>query len=51
MSGPEMSGSVHGSFHDVTAQSLVDSFEHRDALIDAGLPEGYARLDQLLAEM
>ncbi|MEQ1564176.1 MAG: SRPBCC domain-containing protein [Myxococcota bacterium] len=87
MSGPEMSGSVHGSFHDVipnerivqtfspdafpdlvvlekhtfedlgggrtrlTAQSLVDNFEHRDAFIDAGLPEGYTRLDQLLAEM
>lgn len=87
MSGPEMSGSVHGSFHDVipnerivqtfapdaapdyvvlekhrfedlgngrtrlTAQSLVDSFEHRDALVDAGLPEGYKRLDRLLAEM
>ena len=87
MSGPEMSGSVHGSFHDVipnelivqtfapdgvadvvvlekhrfedlgdgrtrlTAQSLVDSLEHRDALVDAGLPEGFARLDQLLAEM
>ena len=87
MSGPEMSGSVHGSFHDVipnelivqtfapdgfpdyvvlekhrfedlgdgrtrlTAQSLVDSFEHRDSLVEAGLPEGYGRLDQLLAEM
>lgn len=87
MAGPEMSGSVHGSFHDVvpnerivqtfapdgapdfvvlethrfedlgggrtrlTAQSLVDSFEARDALIDAGLPEGYARLDRLLAEL
>lgn len=87
MSGPEMSGSVHGSFHDVipnelivqtfapdgfpdyvvlekhrfealgdgrtrlTAQSLVDSFEHRDSLVEAGLPEGWARLDQLLAEM
>ncbi|MEQ1505230.1 MAG: SRPBCC domain-containing protein [Myxococcota bacterium] len=87
MSGPEMSGSVHGSFHDViqnelivqtfapdgvpdyvvlekhrfedlgggrtrlTAQSLVDSFENRDAFVDAGLPEGYARLDELLAAM
>jgi len=84
MSGPEMAGSVHGSFHDVipnerivqtfspdaapdlvvlekhlfedlgggrtrlTAQSLVDSFEYRDAFIDAGLLEGYARLDELL---
>ena len=87
MSGPEMAGSVHGSFHDVipnelivqtfapdgvpdlvvlekhrfedlgngrtrlTAQSLVESFEYRDAFIDAGLVEGYARLDQLLVEM
>ena len=87
MSGPEMAGSVHGSFHDVipnelivqtfapdgvadfvvlekhrfedlgdgrtrlTAQSLVESFEHRDAFIDAGLLEGYARLDQLLEEL
>ena len=86
MSGAEIEGSVHGSFHDVipnelivqtftpdvvpdlvilekhrfedlgdgrtrlTAQSLVDSFEHRDALLEAGLPEGYARLDRLLAE-
>ena len=32
----------------LTAQSLVESFEHRDAFIDAGLLEGYARLDQLL---
>lgn len=87
MSGPEMAGSVHGSFHDVipnerivqtfapdavpdlvvlekhtfedlgngrtrlTAQSLVDSFEYRDAFVDAGLLEGYARLDGLLAEL
>ena len=85
MSGPEMSGSVHGSFHDVvpnerivqtfspdglpdlvvlerhtfedlgdgrtrlTAQSLVESFEYRDAFLDAGLVEGWARLDDLLA--
>lgn len=85
MSGPEMAGSVHGSFHDVidgelivqtfspdaapelvvlerhrfedlgngrtrlTAQSLVESFEYRDAFLDAGLLEGYARLDDLLA--
>ena len=87
MSGPEMEGSVHGSFHDVvanelivqtfapdgvadfvvlekhrfedlgggrtrlTAQSLVESFELRDSIIDAGLLEGYARLDQLLEEL
>ena len=87
MSGPEMQGSVHGSFHDaitnelivqtfapdgvadfvvlekhrfedlgdgrtrLTAQSLVESFEHRDSFIDAGLLEGYARLDQLLEEL
>ena len=85
MSGPEMAGSVHGSFHDVvpnerivqtfspdglpdlvvlerhtfedlgdgrtrlTAQSLVESFEYRDAFLDAGLVEGWARLDDLLA--
>lgn len=87
MSGPEMEGSVHGSFHDVipnelivqtfspdaapdlvvlekhrfedlgggrtrlTAQSLVDSFEYRDAFVDAGLVEGYARLDELLGDL
>ena len=87
MSGPDMAGSVHGSFHDVianelivqtfapdgvadfvvlekhrfedlgngrtrlTAQSLVDSFEYRDSFIDAGLLEGYARLDHLLQEL
>ena len=87
MSGPQMAGSVHGSFHDVipnelivqtfapdgvadlvvlekhrfedlgdgrtrlTAQSLVESFEYRDSFIDAGLLEGYARLDQLLEEL
>lgn len=87
MSGPEMTGSVHGSFHDVianelivqtfapdafpecvvlerhrfedlgngrtrlTAQSLVESFEYRDVFLDAGMVEGYARLDQLLAEI
>jgi uncharacterized protein YndB with AHSA1/START domain len=87
MSGPDMAGSVHGSFHDVianelivqtftpdgapdlvvlekhrfedlgngrtrlTAQSLVDSFEHRDAFLDAGLVEGYARLDHLLLDL
>ena len=87
MSGPDMAGSVHGSFHDVianelivqtftpdaapdlvvlekhrfedlgngrtrlTAQSLVDSFDNRDAFLDAGLVEGYVRLDQLLLEL
>jgi uncharacterized protein YndB with AHSA1/START domain len=87
MSGPEMEGSVHGSFHDVirnellvqtfspdalpdlvvlekhrfedlgagrtriTAQSLVESFEYRDAFLDAGLLEGYTRLDQLLKDL
>ena len=87
MSGPEMAGSVHGSFHDVvpnerivqtfspdglpdlvvlerhtfedlgdgrtrlTAQSLVESFEYRDAFLDAGLVEGWARLDDLLATL
>jgi uncharacterized protein YndB with AHSA1/START domain len=87
MSGPEMEGSVHGSFHDVvpnerivqtfspdaapdlvvlethrfedlgdgrtrlTAQSLVESFEYRDAFLDAGLIEGYARLDEILGEV
>jgi uncharacterized protein YndB with AHSA1/START domain len=87
MSGPEMQGSVHGSFHYVianelivqtfapdgagdfvvlekhrfedlgngrtrlTAQSLVESFEWRDSFIDAGLVEGYARLDHLLEEL
>lgn len=87
MSGPEIEGSVHGSFHDVianelivqtfvpdgipdfvvlerhrfedlgngrtrlTAQSLVESFEYRDAFIDAGLVEGYARLDGLLEDL
>jgi uncharacterized protein YndB with AHSA1/START domain len=87
MSGDDIEGSVHGSFHDVipnelivqtfapdgapdfvalekhrfedlgggrtrlTAQSLVESLEHRDAFLDAGLPEGYERLDQLLAEL
>jgi uncharacterized protein YndB with AHSA1/START domain len=87
MSGPEMTGSVHGSFHDVitdelivqtfapdafpdyvvlerhrfedlgngrtrlTAQSLVESFEYRDAFLDSGLVEAYSRLDQLLSEL
>jgi uncharacterized protein YndB with AHSA1/START domain len=87
MSGEDMQGSVHGSFHDVipnqlivqtftpdgmpdlvvlekhrfedlgdgrtrlTATSLVDSFELRDSFVDAGLVEGFARLDDLLAEL
>jgi uncharacterized protein YndB with AHSA1/START domain len=89
MSGDEMEGSVHGSFHDVipdelivqtfspdaapdlvilekhrfedlgdgrtrlTATSLVDSFEARDAFVasgmEGGVREGYERLDELLA--
>ena len=32
----------------LTATSLVDSFEFRDAFISAGLAEGYDRLDPLL---
>ena len=87
MSGEEIEGSVHGSFHDVipyelivqtftpdgvpdlvilekhrfealsdgrtrlTATSLVDKFELRDAFISAGLAEGYDRLDELLATL
>ena len=87
MSGDDMEGSVHGSFHDVipnerivqtfspdgmpelvvlerhtfedlggnrtrlTAQSMVESFEYRDAFLDAGLIEGFARLDDVLAEL
>jgi uncharacterized protein YndB with AHSA1/START domain len=87
MSGADMEGSVHGSFHDVladelivqtftpdaapdlvilekhrfedlgdgrtrlTATSLVDSFEHRDSFIEAGLVEGYERLDELLEQL
>jgi len=35
----------------LTATSLVESFEHRDAFLDAGLVEGYERLDQLLEEL
>jgi uncharacterized protein YndB with AHSA1/START domain len=35
----------------LTATSLVDSFEHRDSFVDAGLVEGYERLDQLLEEL
>lgn len=33
----------------LTATSLVDTFEFRDAFISAGLVEGYDRLDALLA--
>ena len=87
MSGEDMEGSVHGSFHDVianeliiqtfspdaapdlvilekhrfedlgdgrtrlTATSLVESFEYRDSFVDAGLVEGYERLDKLLEEL
>lgn len=35
----------------LTAQSLVESFENRDAFLDAGLVEGYARLDELLPSL
>ena len=35
----------------LTATSLVDTFEHRDSFLDAGLPEGFARLDELLATL
>ena len=35
----------------LTATSLVESFEYRDSFLDAGLVEGFARLDQLLADM
>ena len=84
MSGPEMAGSVHGSFHVVpnerivqtfspdgfpdlaraphlrgprrrrtrlTAQSLVESYEHRDAFLDAELADGWTRLDALFATL
>jgi uncharacterized protein YndB with AHSA1/START domain len=84
---PELSGTVHGSFHNVipnelivqtfapdgipdivvlerhhfedlggdrtrlTAQSLYESFEYRDAFLDSGLGESYDRLDHLLKTM
>ena len=35
----------------LTATSLVDRFEYRDSFIDAGLAEGYDRLDELLATL
>lgn len=35
----------------LTAQSLVESLEFRDAFLDAGLLEGFDRLDGLLAEV
>lgn len=90
MSGDDMEGSVHGSFHDVIpdelivqtfspdaapdlvilekhrfedlgdgrtrlhAQSLVDSFEGRDAWLvsgmEVGVNEGYAKLEEMLAD-
>jgi uncharacterized protein YndB with AHSA1/START domain len=33
------------------ATSLVESMEYRDSFLDAGLVEGFAKLDQLLADM
>ena len=35
----------------LTATSLVESFDYRDSFLDAGLVEGYERLDQLLEEL
>lgn len=35
----------------LTAQSLVESFEFRDAFVDAGLLEAFDRLDGLIAEL
>jgi uncharacterized protein YndB with AHSA1/START domain len=35
----------------LTATSLVESMEYRDSFLDADLVEGFARLDQLLADM
>ena len=35
----------------ITATSLVESFDYRDSFLDAGLVEGYERLDQLLEEL
>lgn len=87
MSGPEVTGTVHGSFHDVvanqllvqtftpdsvpdlvvlerhrfedigngrsriTSTSLVESFEYRDVFLDAGLVEGWARLEEMLDDL
>jgi uncharacterized protein YndB with AHSA1/START domain len=35
----------------LTATSLVESFDYRDSFLDAGLVEGYERLDLLLEEL
>ena len=35
----------------LTASSLVDRFEYRDSFLDAGLVDGFARLDDLLATL
>ena len=35
----------------LTATSLVDSFEYRDSFLDAGLVEGYDKLDRLLEDL
>jgi uncharacterized protein YndB with AHSA1/START domain len=35
----------------LTATSLVDTFEFRDSFLDAGLVEGFARLDDLLTTL
>jgi uncharacterized protein YndB with AHSA1/START domain len=35
----------------LTATSLVESIEYRDSFLDAGLAEGFDRLDQVLADM
>ena len=35
----------------LTATSLVDRFEYRDSFLDAGLVDGFARLDDLLATL
>jgi uncharacterized protein YndB with AHSA1/START domain len=35
----------------LTATSLVESFEYRDSFLDAGLVEGFAKLDDLLATL
>jgi uncharacterized protein YndB with AHSA1/START domain len=35
----------------LTATSLVDRFEYRDSFLDAGLVEGFAKLDDLLTTL
>lgn len=40
---------IDGGRTRLTASSLVDRFEYRDSFVDAGLVEGFAKLDQLLA--